>query len=83
MDGGQRRPGDPEEVFMTELLNLLAAIALLVWGTFIVRTGVLRMFGENLRYVLARGMGSRPSALLAGMGVTMLLQSGTDRKSVV
>ncbi len=62
---------------MTELLNLLAAIALLVWGTFIVRTGVLRMFGENLRYVLARGMGSRPSALLAGMGVTMLLQSGT------
>ena len=62
---------------MTELLNLLAAIALLVWGTFIVRTGVLRMFGENLRHVLARSMGSRPSALAAGMGVTMLLQSST------
>ncbi|NML17725.1 Na/Pi cotransporter family protein [Azohydromonas caseinilytica] len=62
---------------MTELLNLLAAIALLVWGTFIVRTGVLRLFGENLRHVLARSLGSRPSALLSGMGVTMLLQSGT------
>ena len=27
------------------LLNLLAAIALLVWGTHIVRTGVLRVYG--------------------------------------
>ena len=39
---------------MLHLLNLLAAIALLVWGTHIVRTGMLRVFGENLRRVLAR-----------------------------
>ena len=39
---------------MIHLLNLLAAIALLVWGTHIVRTGMLRVFGENLRHVLAR-----------------------------
>ena len=38
---------------MLHLLNLLAAIALLVWGTYIVRTGILRVFGENLRDVLA------------------------------
>ena len=38
---------------MIHLLNLLAAIALLVWGTHIVRTGVLRVFGESLRRVLA------------------------------
>ena len=38
---------------MLPLLNLLAAIALLVWGTHIVRTGMLRVFGENLRRVLA------------------------------
>ena len=37
---------------MLHLLNLLAAIALLVWGTHIVRTGVLRVFGESLRNVL-------------------------------
>ena len=37
---------------MLHLLNLLAAIALLVWGTHIVRTGVLRVLGENLRLVL-------------------------------
>ena len=44
---------------MIHLLNLLAAIALLVWGTHIVRTGVLRVFGENLRQVLARHFSRR------------------------
>ena len=34
---------------MQHLLNLLAAISLLVWGTHIVRTGILRVLGANLR----------------------------------
>jgi phosphate:Na+ symporter len=59
------------------LLNLLAAIALLVWGTQIVRTGVLRVFGANLRHVLRRSVGNRGSAFIAGIGVTGLLQSST------
>jgi phosphate:Na+ symporter len=59
------------------LLNLLAAIALLVWGTHIVRTGMLRVFGENLRHVLARSFSNRVTAALAGMGVTGLVQSST------
>ena len=59
------------------LLNLLAAIALLVWGTHIVRTGVLRVFGENLRQVLAQSFGNRFKAALAGLGVTSLVQSST------
>ena len=59
------------------LLNLLAAIALLVWGTHIVRTGMLRVFGENLRHVLARSFGNRLAALAAGLGVTSLVQSST------
>jgi len=62
---------------MLHLLNLLAAIALLVWGTHIVRTGMLRLFGENLRQVLSRSFSNRGSALLAGMGVTGLVQSST------
>ena len=62
---------------MLPLLNLLAAIALLVWGTQIVRTGILRVFGENLRHVLAMSMGSRFKAMLAGLGVTSLVQSST------
>ena len=62
---------------MIHLLNLFAAIALLVWGTQIVRTGILRVLGENLRRVLAQSMGSQGKALLAGLGVTSMIQSST------
>ncbi len=62
---------------MIHLLNLLAAIALLVWGTHIVRTGVLRVFGEDLRQVLAHSFGNRFRAAAAGLGVTSLVQSST------
>jgi phosphate:Na+ symporter len=62
---------------LTNLLNLLAAIALLVWGTHIVRTGVLRVYGAPLRRILARSMQGRGTAFLAGLGVTGLLQSST------
>ena len=62
---------------MNALLNLFSAVALLVWGTHIVRTGVLRVFGANLRQILRRSVGRRSSAVLAGIGVTGLLQSST------
>jgi phosphate:Na+ symporter len=59
------------------LLNLLAAIALLVWGTHIVRAGVLRVFGASLRQVLQGSMKRRSTAFAAGVAVTGLLQSST------
>ncbi|GGH50637.1 hypothetical protein GCM10010975_03700 [Comamonas phosphati] len=62
---------------MKHLLNLLAAIALLVWGSHLVRTGVLRVFGANLRDILAHSMRSRFSAAMSGLGVTALVQSST------
>lgn len=62
---------------MIHLLNLLAAIALLVWGTHIVRTGMLRVFGENLRRILQRSFSNRFAAATAGLGVTSLVQSST------
>ncbi len=62
---------------MKHLLNLLAAIALLVWGTHLVRTGVLRVFGANLRQILARSTGNAFTAALSGIGVTALVQSST------
>ena len=62
---------------MEHLLNLLAAIALLVWGTHIVRTGILRVFGENLRQVLAESVKNRFLAAAAGLAVTVLVQSST------
>ena len=62
---------------MQHVLNLLAAIALLVWGTHIVRTGILRVFGEDLRRVLSTSVENRFAAALAGLGVTGLVQSST------
>lgn len=68
---------------MKHLLNLLAAVALLVWGTYLVRTGILRVFGANLRHVLARSIGTRPAAAFAGLGVTALVQSSTATALIV
>ena len=62
---------------MKHLLNLLAAVALLIWGTHMVRTGVLRVFGANLRNLLAHSMRNRFTAALSGLGVTALVQSST------
>ncbi|HSI50774.1 MAG TPA: Na/Pi cotransporter family protein [Ideonella sp.] len=60
---------------MLYLLNLLAAIALLVWGTHLVRTGILKVFGAGLRRLIQASTGTRASAALAGLGVTALVQS--------
>jgi len=57
------------------LLNLLSAVALLVWGTHIVRTGIMRVYGADLRRVLSRSVEKKPMAFLAGIGVTTLVQS--------
>ncbi len=68
---------------MKHLLNLLAAVSLLVWGTYLVRTGILRVFGANLRQVLAKSIDTRPAAALAGVGVTALVQSSTATGLIV
>ncbi len=68
---------------MKHLLNLLAAVALLIWGTHLVRTGILRVFGANLRRLIARSLGTRVSAVLSGIGVTALVQSSTATALIV
>src|SRR6185503_2456679 len=62
---------------MLILLNLLAAVALLVWGTHIVRTGILRVYGADLRRLLAKSTSNRFSSMLAGVAVTGLVQSSS------
>ena len=68
---------------MTHLLNLLAAIALLVWGTHLVRKDTLRVLGANLRRVLAQSVSHRFNAVASGIGVTALLQSSTATALIV
>ncbi|WP_425450130.1 Na/Pi cotransporter family protein [Virgifigura deserti] len=58
-------------------MNLLGAAALLLWGLRMVRTGVLRAYGGDLRRVLGRSMSNRFSALFSGLGIAMVLQSST------
>src|SRR3990167_306836 len=60
---------------MLTLLNLLSAVALLIWGTHIVRSGILRVYGSHLRKVLSHNVSKQPLAFAAGIGVTALVQS--------
>ncbi len=62
---------------MKILLNLLAGVGLLVWGTHIVRTGILRIWGGDLRRFLRESVSNRYAAFAAGLGITALIQSST------
>src|SRR5467141_1073270 len=59
------------------LLDLMGGVALLLWGLHMVRSGIMRAFGSELRRLLSTALKNRLSALLAGIGVTALLQSST------
>jgi phosphate:Na+ symporter len=59
------------------LLDLMGGVALLLWGLHMVRSGVMRAFGSGLRRFLGTALRNRFLALLAGIGVTALLQSST------
>ena len=61
----------------TVLLDLMGGVALLLWGLHMVRSGIMRAFGSELRRVLNIGAAqSRPSAARR-YRVTALLQSST------
>ncbi|MEM5386725.1 Na/Pi cotransporter family protein [Paraburkholderia phymatum] len=59
------------------LIDLAGSVALLLWGTHMVQTGIQRAFGASLRSLLGRALRGRLSAFMAGMGVTAVLQSST------
>ncbi|MHC8323089.1 Na/Pi cotransporter family protein [Pseudomonas sp. GB2N2] len=68
---------------MLTLLNLLSAVALLIWGTHIVRTGILRVYGSNLRHVIGQNMSKRGLAFIAGIIVTAMVQSSNATAMLV
>src|SRR5436189_4173014 len=59
------------------LIDLAGSIALLLWGVHMVQSGIQRAFGPHLRRFLGRALRGRLPALLAGLGVTAVLQSST------
>ncbi len=74
---GRPLDGDTDISATLILLNLMGAIALLLWAMRMVRTGMTRAFGSALRQILGNQLDNRIKAFLAGLGVTALLQSST------
>ena len=65
------------------IVNLLGGIALLLWGVRMVRTGVMRAWGDRLRNFIEHRVGNRVSAFLAGGLATAILGSGTAMTLIV
>ena len=59
------------------LLNIIGGVALLLWGTRMLKNGVTRACGTSLQQAIARSTDNRITAFFAGLGVTALLQSST------
>lgn len=63
--------------FVIGIVGLAGHIALLLWGTRMVQTGIQRAFGPSLRTFLGHALSNRFKAFFAGLGVTAILQSST------
>ncbi len=59
------------------LLKIIGAVALLLWGTRMVKLGFTRAYATSLQRIIAINTNNRIKAFLAGMGVTAILQSST------
>jgi len=68
---------------MELLINFAGGIALLLWGVRMVRTGITRSFGAELRQILAASAKNRVKALFAGFAVTTALQSSTATAMII
>ena len=51
-----------------ELTMILGAATLMLWGVRMARTGVMRMYGAEIRKFLPKALKNRLIALLAGAG---------------
>ena len=65
------------------IVNLLGGVALLLWGVRMVRTGIMRAWGDRLRSFIEHRLGNRASAFLSGGVATAILGSGTAMALIV
>src|SRR4051812_7486895 len=68
---------------VTTIMNVLASVALLLWGVRMVRTGLTRAFGATLRRAIAVCSHNRFTAFVGGIAITGLLQSSTATSLLV
>ena len=62
---------------MNLLIEILGSIALLLWGLRMVRTGVMRSYGNNLKRLARRSEGKVLPSFISGLLVAAFLQSST------
>lgn len=65
------------------LLKIIGGVCLLLFGLKLVRSGVTRAFGVQLRKIISVATKNRVTAMLAGVGVTALLQSSTATTMII
>ncbi len=68
---------------MSVLLELLGAIALMLWGLRMVRTGVMRAYGSRLAQLARQAEGRIAPTFLSGLFVAIFLQSSTATAMIV
>jgi phosphate:Na+ symporter len=65
------------------IVNLLGGVALLLWGVRMVRTGVLRAWGDALKRFIEHNLSNRLAAFASGAVATLMLQSGTATALII
>jgi len=65
------------------LVRLIGSVSLLLWGLYMVRTGITRAFGSELHRIVGRAVSNRFSAFLSGIGVTLIVQSSTATALII
>jgi phosphate:Na+ symporter len=65
------------------IINLLGGVALLLWGVRMVRTGIMRAWGDRLQRFIEANLANRVSAFVSGAAATLFLQSSTATALIV
>ena len=68
---------------MSVLIELLGAIALLLWGLRMVRTGVMRAYGSRLKRLARQSEGRAFSMFITGLLFAIFVQSSTATAIIV
>lgn len=68
---------------MSFLIELLGAIAVLLWGLRMVRTGVMRAYGSKLKRLARQGEGKTLPMMGSGLLFALLIQSSTATTIIV
>lgn len=65
------------------LINLLGAGALLLWGLRLIKTGMLRAYGTELRHWIGKSTQNRVLAAAVGLVATVAVQSSTATAVII